>query len=77
VGVSRAETDAADSFMLADLLRTDGRRLQVLAPTERATLDLQALSRQSRQPGRDTHEPDQPVARSAGSALARRRPPVQ
>jgi hypothetical protein len=32
--------------MLADLLRTDGRRLQVLVPTERATLDLQALSRQ-------------------------------
>jgi hypothetical protein len=46
VGASRAETDTADSFMLADLLRTDGRRSQVLAPTERATPDLQALSRQ-------------------------------
>jgi transposase len=45
-GASRAKTDNADSFMLADLLRTDGRRLHVLAPTDRATLDLQALSRQ-------------------------------
>ena len=45
-GASRAKTDNADSFMLADLLRTDGRRLKVLAPTETATLDLQALSRQ-------------------------------
>lgn len=43
---SRAKTDTADSFMLADLLRTDGRRLQVLAPTETATLDLQVLFRQ-------------------------------
>jgi hypothetical protein len=45
-GASRAKTDNADSFMLADLLRTDGQRLKVLAPTETATLDLQALSRQ-------------------------------
>ncbi|MER5628584.1 IS110 family transposase [Streptosporangium sp. NPDC002544] len=45
-GASRAKTDNADSFMLADLLRTDGRHLRILAPTETATLELQALSRQ-------------------------------
>ncbi|MEV0409192.1 IS110 family transposase [Actinoallomurus sp. NPDC050550] len=45
-GASRAKTDNADSFMLADLLRTDGRHLTILAPTETTTLELQALSRQ-------------------------------
>lgn len=45
-GTSRAKTDNADSFMLADLLRTDGRHLKVLAPTKTTTLELQALSRQ-------------------------------
>ncbi|MEV4531604.1 IS110 family transposase [Streptosporangium sp. NPDC049304] len=45
-GASRAKTDNADSFMLADLLRTDGRHPRILAPTHTATLELQALSRQ-------------------------------
>ncbi|GAA4485251.1 IS110 family transposase [Actinoallomurus oryzae] len=45
-GASRAKSDSADSFMLADLLRTDGHLLRSLAPTETTTLELQALSRQ-------------------------------
>lgn len=45
-GASRAKSDNADSFMLADLLRTDGRHLRMLAPTDPTTLELQALSRQ-------------------------------
>ncbi|MEU9835946.1 IS110 family transposase [Streptosporangium sp. NPDC048047] len=45
-GASRAKTDSADSFMLADLVRTDGQFLRTLAPTEPKTLELQALSRQ-------------------------------
>lgn len=45
-GASKAKTDAGDSFKLADYLRTDGHLLPRLEPTEQATLDLQALTRQ-------------------------------
>lgn len=45
-GASKAKTDAGDSMKLADYLRTDGHRLRVLAPTDQATLELQALTRQ-------------------------------
>ncbi|MET8245151.1 IS110 family transposase [Streptomyces sp. NPDC005202] len=44
-GASKAKTDAGDSFKLADYLRTDGHTLRVLAPTDQATLELQALTR--------------------------------
>ncbi|MEV0752473.1 IS110 family transposase [Streptosporangium sp. NPDC050280] len=45
-GSSRAKSDAFDSFMLADLLRTDAPHLRFLTPTEPTTLEIQALSRQ-------------------------------
>ncbi|BBB01925.1 putative transposase [Actinacidiphila reveromycinica] len=45
-GASKAKTDAGDSMKLADYLRTDGHLLPRLEPTEPATLDLQALTRQ-------------------------------
>jgi transposase len=45
-GASKAKTDAGDSLKLADYLRTDGHFLPRLEPTERATMDLQALTRQ-------------------------------
>lgn len=45
-GASKAKTDAGDSLKLADYLRTDGHFLPRLEPTDQATLDLQALSRQ-------------------------------
>ncbi len=45
-GASKAKTDAGDSMKLADYLRTDGHRLRVLTPTDPATLELQALTRQ-------------------------------
>ncbi|MEU1592101.1 transposase, partial [Streptomyces sp. NPDC005708] len=44
-GASKAKTDAGDSMKLADCPRTDGHLLPRLEPTERATLDLQALTR--------------------------------
>ncbi|MEU0215528.1 IS110 family transposase [Streptomyces sp. NPDC006265] len=45
-GASKAKTNAGDSMKLADYLRTDGHLLPRLEPTEQATLDLQALTRQ-------------------------------
>ncbi|MFF4147693.1 IS110 family transposase [Streptomyces sp. NPDC001698] len=45
-GASKAKTDAGDSMKLADYLRTDGHLLPRLEPTEQATLDLQAITRQ-------------------------------
>ena len=45
-GASKAKTDAGDSMKLADYLRTDGHLLPRLEPTEQATMDLQALTRQ-------------------------------
>jgi transposase len=45
-GAARAKTDAGDSFKLADYLRTDSHQLRPLTPTEPATLELQALTRQ-------------------------------
>lgn len=45
-GASKAKTDAGDSMKLADYLRTDGHLLPRLEPTEQATLDLRALTRQ-------------------------------
>ncbi len=44
-GASRAKSDPGDSFKLADYLRTDGHRLRRLEPLDRATAELQALSR--------------------------------
>lgn len=44
-GAARAKNDPGDAFKLADYLRTDGRRLRTLAPTEQATLEMQALTR--------------------------------
>ena len=49
-GAARAKSDPGDSFKLADYLRTDGHQLRVLTPTDPATLELQALTRQ-----RDDH----------------------
>ncbi|MGV9993380.1 IS110 family transposase [Streptomyces sp. NPDC003374] len=43
---SKAKTDAGDSLKLADYLRTDGHFLPRLEPTERATVEIQALTRQ-------------------------------
>lgn len=45
-GAARAKSDAGDSFKLADYLRTDNHQLRPLAPTEPATLEMQALTRQ-------------------------------
>ncbi|WP_053725857.1 IS110 family transposase [Streptomyces sp. WM6378] len=45
-GASKAKTDAGDSHKLADYLRTDGHMLRRLVPTDTATLELQALTRQ-------------------------------
>jgi transposase len=45
-GASKAKTDAGDSLKLADYLRTDGHFLPRLEPTEQATTELQALTRQ-------------------------------
>jgi transposase len=45
-GAAKAKTDAGDSFKLADYLRTDGHTLHALTPTDPATLEIQALSRQ-------------------------------
>jgi transposase len=45
-GAAKAKTDAGDSMKLADYLRTDGHLLPRLEPTEQATMDLQALTRQ-------------------------------
>ncbi|WP_329142559.1 IS110 family transposase [Streptomyces sp. NBC_01456] len=45
-GASKAKTDAGDSMKLADYLRTDGHLMPRLEPTEQATMDLQALTRQ-------------------------------
>ncbi|WP_445398691.1 IS110 family transposase [Streptomyces sp. LE64] len=45
-GASKAKTDAGDSLKLADYLRTDGHFLPRLEPTEQATMELQALTRQ-------------------------------
>ncbi|MER6169629.1 IS110 family transposase [Streptomyces violaceorubidus] len=45
-GASKAKTDAGDSHKLADYLRTDGHLLPRLEPTDQATMDLQALTRQ-------------------------------
>ncbi len=44
-GAARAKDDPGDAFKLADYLRTDHQRLRTLAPTEPATLQLQALVR--------------------------------
>lgn len=40
-----AKSDAADALLLADVLRTDGHRLQPLCPDSDATIVLRALSR--------------------------------
>ncbi|MGH3833267.1 MAG: IS110 family transposase [Pseudonocardiaceae bacterium] len=45
-GAARAKSDPGDSFKLADYLRTDGHQLRMLTPTDPATLELQALTRQ-------------------------------
>ncbi|MFD5648722.1 transposase [Streptomyces sp. NPDC127039] len=45
-GASKAKTDAGDSHKLADYLRTDGHLLPRLEPTDQATMDIQALTRQ-------------------------------
>lgn len=42
---SGAKSDAADAFMLADLLRTDGHRFRALKPMSVETAHLHALSR--------------------------------
>ncbi len=44
-GAGRAKSDPADSYMLADYLRTDGHRLRRLRPLDPATRELQALVR--------------------------------
>jgi hypothetical protein len=44
-GAAGAKDDPGDAYKLADLLRTDHRRLRPLRPASRATLELQALSR--------------------------------
>jgi transposase len=44
-GAAGAKDDPGDAYRLADMLRTDRRRLRPLVPTSQATLELQALSR--------------------------------
>jgi len=44
-GAAGAKDDPGDAYKLADMLRTDHRRLRQLAPASRATRELQALSR--------------------------------
>lgn len=44
-GAGRAKSDPADSYMLADYLRTDGHRLRRLQPLDSTTRELQALVR--------------------------------
>jgi len=44
-GAGRAKSDPADSYMLADYLRTDGHRLRRLRPLDSVTRQLQALVR--------------------------------
>jgi transposase len=44
-GAGRAKSDPADSYMLADYLRTDGHRLRRLRPLDTTTRELQALVR--------------------------------
>lgn len=44
-GASKAQSDAGDSFKLADYLRTEGHRLRRLRPLDEATAELQALVR--------------------------------
>jgi transposase len=44
-GAGRAKSDPADSYMLADYLRTDGHRLRRLRPLDPTTRELQALVR--------------------------------
>ena len=44
-GAGRAKSDPADSYMLADYLRTDGHRLRHLRPLDPVTRELQALVR--------------------------------
>lgn len=44
-GAGRAKSDSADSYMLADYLRTDGHRLRRLRPLDTVTRELQALVR--------------------------------
>ena len=44
-GAGRAKSDPADSYMLADFLRTDGHRLRRLRPLDAVTRELQALVR--------------------------------
>lgn len=41
----RAKSDPADSYMLADYLRTDGHRLRHVRPLDPVTRELQALVR--------------------------------
>lgn len=57
-GAGRAKSDPADSYMLADYLRTDGHRLRRLRPLDPVTRELQALVRM-----RDDHV----AARTAGT----------
>ena len=44
-GAARAKSDPADSYMLADFLRTDSHRLRRLRPLDPVTRELQALVR--------------------------------
>jgi transposase len=44
-GAAGAKSDAGDALLLADVLRTDGHRLQPLVPDSDATIVLRALSR--------------------------------
>lgn len=44
-GAGRAKSDPADSYMLADYLRTDGHRLRRLRPLDPVTRELQVLVR--------------------------------
>ena len=44
-GAGRAKSDPADSYMLADYLRTDGHRLRRLRPLDPTTRELQVLVR--------------------------------
>ena len=44
-GAGRAKSDPADSYMLADYLRTDGHRLRRLRTLDPTTRELQALVR--------------------------------
>ena len=70
---ARAKSDDGDSYLLADLLRTDGHRLSALEPLADDTGASQASRRRTTPPRRPAGGARQSAARTARALLARRR----